>query len=208
MRVQDLSERLDILNVRLAQRESLLEERLKMLRNLDSLISAFILEEELNGKAEQALLSISTKVLGQSTGMIDKMLTTGLQLVFDDQALEFKTEIKKMRGKTAINFQLLEKGRSTPIMESYGGGVLVVAGLLLRVVTIVALNMRRILILDETLSHLSDEYVSNASKLLRKLCDELQFTVLLVTHQPDFATHATHNYRALSKRGQTVFTKN
>ena len=162
---------------------------------------------ELLTKVEQTLLHISTKVLGQSTKNIDKLVTVGLHLVFDDQNLEFRTNTEKYRGKTAIKFQLLENGRSAPLMDAYGGGVLVIVGVLLQTFTTMSLGMRRLLFLDETLAHLSEQYIDNASRLLKKLCDELDFTIIMVTHQPEFAAHATVAYKAFARGGETVFHK-
>jgi len=162
---------------------------------------------ELLTKVEQTLLHISTKVLGQSTKNIDKLVTVGLRMVFEDQNLEFTTSTEKYRNKTAIKFQLLENGRSAPLMDAYGGGVLVIVGVLLRTFTTMSLGMRRVLFLDETLAHLSEQYIDNASRLLKKLCDELDFTIIMVTHQPEFAAHSTISYKALAKGGETVFEK-
>jgi len=162
---------------------------------------------ELLTKVEQTLLHISTKVLGQSTKNIDKLVTVGLRLVFEDQNLEFTTSTEKYRNKTAIKFQLLENGRSAPLMDAYGGGVLVIVGVLLRTFTTMSLGMRRVLFLDETLAHLSEQYIDNASRLLKKLCDELDFTIIMVTHQPEFAAHANLSYKALARGGETVFEK-
>jgi len=162
---------------------------------------------ELLTKVEQTLLHISTKVLGQSTKNIDKLVTVGLRMVFEDQNLELTTSTEKYRNKTAIKFQLLENGRSAPLMDAYGGGVLVIVGVLLRTFTTMSLGMRRVLFLDETLAHLSEQYIDNASRLLKKLCDELDFTIIMVTHQPEFAAHANLSYKALARGGETVFEK-
>lgn len=148
------------------------------------------------GQADQALLEVSTKVLGQSTSSVDKLVTAGLKLVFEDLDLEFKTTIERLRGKTAVKFALLEDGRTSPIMSSYGGGVLAIAGVLLRVVVIVSLGLRRLMVLDETLAHLSPQYVDAASSLLRKLGKDLNFTILMVSHEAEFALHADRKYLA------------
>ena len=180
---------------------------MRTLTALDNEVKELSENIELLTKVERTLLHISTKVLGQSTKNIDKLVTVGLRLVFNDQNLEFTTNTEKYRGKTAIKFQLLENGRSAPLMDAYGGGVLVIVGVLLRTFTTMSLGMRRILFLDETLAHLSEQYIDNASRLLKKLCDELDFTIVMVTHQPEFAAHATIAYKASARGGETVFTK-
>lgn len=183
------------------------QDRVRQLDALRSETTKLALEADVLEKTEQVLLHISTKVLGQSTKNIDKLVSAGLKLVFDDQSLEFRTIMDKSRGKTSLKFELLEGGRSSPIMTSYGGGVLAVAGVLLRVVTITALGLKRVLLLDESLSHLADAYIPNASKLLKKLCKELDFTIVVVTHLPAFAEHADAHYKAVRSPSGTTFQK-
>lgn len=202
-----MQEKLREIDNRVASLEALRSYRITHHEALVKEVEQLTADADLLTKTEQVLLHISTKLLGQSTQTVDKLLTTGLRIVFDDQNLEFRTVTDKMRGKTAIKFQLLDNGRSTPIMDSYGGGVLVVAGVLLRVVTITALGLRRVLFLDESLSMVSSQYLDNTSRLLRKLCDELDFQIVLVTHQEELAAHATSRYRAEAQGGATVFVK-
>jgi len=195
-----LEQRLGAMEVVKEEKRQRLQAMIKEMKDLET-------EHDLLEKVEATLQHIGSKVLGQSTQTIDKLLTTGLRLVFEDQDLTFRTKVEKFRGKTAIKFELFDGAHTAPLMDAYGGGVLAVAGVLLRVVTIVTLNMKRVLFLDETLAHLSDQYHANASRLLKKLCDELGFTILMVSHQPAFAEHATTHYLAVQKAGATVFKK-
>jgi len=205
--VGETSLKLRELESRATKLEAIREERLQQQRELEAELTKLTTDLDLTTKAEATLLHISTKILGQSTKTIDNLVTAGLHLTFEDQKLEFRTTTEKMRGKTAIRFHLLDNGRTAPLMDAYGGGVLVIVGVLLRVVTITALGLKRILFLDETLSHLSEQYVDNASRLLRKLCDELDFTIVMVTHQPEFAAHAHVRYRVEGKNGTAIFTR-
>jgi len=158
-------------------------------------------------QAEEVIGRISQQILGQSISTVDQLITGGLRLVFDNQQLEFRTTTEKLRGKTTAKFHLNEDGKSWPLMDSYGGGVLVVAGVLLRVTVIVVLGLRRILLLDESLSHLSPQYVENASKLLKKIGADLGFEILLITHDAELAVHADHHYQATKGPNGTVFKK-
>ena len=179
---------LDVLANRLGAMEVVREERRNRLATLVSELKRLEGERELLEKVEATLQHIGSKVLGQSTRTIDKLLTAGLRLVFEDQNLEFRTRVEKFRGKTAIKFELFQDGRTAPLMDAFGGGVIAVAGVLLRVVTIITLGMKRVLLLDESLAHLSEQYHVNASQLLQKLCEDLDFTVVMVSHQRAFAS--------------------
>lgn len=192
--MSNLKDRRSQLELFLVGKESLLEERDRRCASIEVDLSSLQKERTLLGLVDQVLMNLSSRLLAKSVGVIDRLVTSGLRITFDDQKLEFCAKVESYRGKTAVSFQLKENGREAPIMESYGGGVLVVAGVLLRAVVIIALGFRRVLVLDESLSHLSAAYIPNASRLLRKLCKELGFTILMVTHQPEFAAEADYHY--------------
>jgi len=200
-----LTDRLNELDRELTARERLWQERKARHDAIVAECEALDKESSLLDKVEQVLQAVSSRVLGQSTSAIDKLVTAGLKAVFFDQKLEFKTTVDKYRGKTSIRFDLFEDGQSAPLTESYGGGVLVMVGVLLRLVTIMILDLRRILLLDESLSHLSEQYHQTASETLKKLCQELGFTILMVTHADSLAASATKQYNAVRKNGATEF---
>jgi len=156
-------------------------------------------EEDVLQGVEKALLRISTQVIARSTQRVDKLVTLGLRAVFHDQDLSFRVEVRRYRGKTGAKLTLRENGKLAPLDDSYGGGVLAVIGVLLRVALVDAFKLRRVLLLDETLTHLSIQYHERASALLRKLCSDLNFQVLMVTHASAFARYADRHY--LAKKG-------
>jgi DNA repair ATPase RecN len=202
---QQLLVRLATLDRQIVAKEALLEERKKQFQQLEDLVNTLQKEKNLLEKVDETLLAVSSKVLGQSITTIDKLVTAGLKAVFRDQNLEFHTKVDKSRGKTSVEFALVEDGRVKPLMDSYGGGPLVVAGVLLRIATIMVLNLRRILVLDETLSHVSEQYVAPTSALLKKLCKELDFEILVITHNPELAESADKHYKAKRSTEGTVF---
>ena len=171
----------------------------------ETLLKIWTEEEQKLERVEEVLQQISAKVLGQSVDTIDKLVTTGLKVVFDDQNLTFSTQIKKYRGKTSVTFHLAQDGNEAPLLTAYGGGVLALVGILLRVTTIIILGQRRFLVIDESLSHVHAQYIENTSRLLKKLGSELGFDILMVTHQPQFTTYAERHYEARQEGGTTTF---
>jgi len=190
---------------RLAALEALFDQRSQAVENVILEIQRLSERRDLLSRVDQTLLLISSQVLGQSTDQIDKLVSSGLRLVFEDQDLDFRTHVEKFRGKTSIRFELLHDGITAPMMDSFGGGVLCVAGVLLRIVTIMALGLKRVVFLDETLSHLSEQYIQNASRLLKKLSEDLDFTIVLVTHADGYADHADKHYVAKGEQTGTKF---
>jgi DNA repair exonuclease SbcCD ATPase subunit len=89
---------------------------------------------------------------------------------------------------------LLDDGKECDIMNSYGGGVVSIISILLRIVTIVTLNLRRILILDESLAQLSSNYTANAAQFFKELGATLNFTIIMVTHDHSYVEYADKVY--------------
>lgn len=201
-----LTARLADLHERLAVARSRLDDRAKIVRELADLVRQLTEEERLLQRVDEVLLQISSKVLGQSTTKIDKLVTHGLRVVFEGEDLEFRTAVERFRGKTAVRFKLTCDGVEAPLLEAYGGGPLAVAGVLLRVVAIIVLGLKRVILLDESLSFVSEQYTEATSKLLRKLCADLDFTILMVTHNPKFAQYADRHYEARRSPEGTIFS--
>lgn len=205
--ISNLQRRLEDLQQKVLIEEGSLRSKELALQQLVALLNTLETEIGVLGQVDAALNELSSRVMGQSTKFIDNLVTTGLRYVFDDLKLDFKTEVDKYRGKTSVRFVLTQDGQEAPIMDSYGGGVVVVAGVLLRIVTVISLKGRRFLLLDETLAHLSKQYIPNMSRLLSKLCESLSFDILMITHTEDFAEYATSHFKATSVNGGTVFNK-
>lgn len=153
-------------------------------------------ESKLLEHVNEALLYLVSMTSTVYSQRIESLVTGGLQAVFTDLDFVFSIDIVKRRHNSAIQFSLQNAGINYPLMRGTGGGVLAVIGVLLRIITIILLDMKRVLFLDETLVHVSEKYVDNVSALLKKLCSDLGFHIVLVTHQKEFVSHADHHYTA------------
>jgi len=180
----------------LTRRELLQLERKARVDSLITTLNNLQREDKILTATDQALLTISTNLLGRSIDTLDKLVTSGLKAVFDDQKMAFAAKVDRYRGKTSVKFELNHAGVVAPIKDSYGGGVQVLVGVLLRVAVIITLGLRRILILDESLAHVSPQYVPNVSRLLSRLAEELDFTIVMISHDDEFAASADRHYQA------------
>lgn len=205
-----ISTEISELHTKLRMAEGVLRDRERALSDLNHKVSAMTADLEVVTKAELALSEIASRVLSTSTTSVDDLVTLGLRSVFTDCNLAFRSEVGKFKGKTSLKFALIEDGEEAPLMDSYGGGVIAVVGVLLRVMLITMLGLRRVLVLDETLANVSEQYIPEVSRLLKKLSTDLGFEILLVTHQPEFASHADAHYVIQEESGHVnsaVFIK-
>lgn len=142
------------------------------------------------------------------------LVTLALQETFEDQDLSLVVEHENKRGQPAVTFKLKDNtaGRNIEgdLMDSFGGGPASLIGLLLQLISVVRQkNMSRVLILDEPVAQISEEYQEACGKLLRKLCEPpprgLSFKMLVITHMPTIANAAHKKYRATkSDDGKSV----
>lgn len=177
----------------------------KAVQDLQSSVAFLNGEVNILTFSSSALESLLKAVSVESLTTIEKLITYGLQVVFHDQNLAFKTEISTKRNVQWLELKLINKGVEAPILSSFGGGPASVCAFLLRLLVCRRLGLAPVLLLDEPFSFVSDEYVENVGKLLRELTDKLGFTMILVTHDARFISQATRSYRAKETSGGTIF---
>lgn len=122
---------------------------------------------------------------------VEELVTEGLYAVFESD-MQFKIQ-RSIKGRNVTyDFMMETEGELTPLVDSRGGGVLAVVGVILRMVIVRLMKEKvaQILVLDEPFSHLSSAYVPAAAQLLKSLGTDLGIQVLLVTHQQEFAEFA------------------
>ena len=128
------------------------------------------------------------------------------------EKLDFIIERSENGNSVVINFKLAQviDGESliTDIIDAKGGGVISVAGFLLRVLVLLSSNqLEKVMLLDETFAHLSSEYVPNLALLLQKLNEETGIQFLIITHDPTLIDYADVAYEASQYNGDTVYEK-
>jgi len=138
----------------------------------------------------------------ESREKLEKLLTFGLRTVFKDQVLSVDLDEAMERNKHSLKINLVHNGTQKPLFGSFGGGVVNVAGNVLRILTVVSMQMKRFLVLDEQFSMVSENYVPNVAELMRKLCDKMNMDILMITHKEAFKEYANKIYHVdLDKNG-------
>lgn len=145
-----------------------------------------------------AVIDAAIKVVSASgIGVIESLVTSGLQLVFGDPTMSLSIDKKEnVRGNS---YELIgQKGDVRgPIMETFGGGVANVVSFLLRVILINRFQLARCLVIDESFNNVSAEYLPMVSEMLHQLSRARDYKILAVTHQPILAAAAGAVYRVV-----------
>ena len=191
----------------MGQKDALLKDasRLKItISDLDE-------EEKMLGRVADLFRALIDKAVEEGLEAIETIQTDGLQRVFDDLDLSLKAEMEIRRGKVHVNLVTCDKKPDGFVIEgksfdSFGGSVIAVESILMRVTVIIRRGLRPMLLLDESLGALDDNYVTNIGRLLRSLSETLGLDILAITHNPQLVESAHRAYRAhRGSAGQVVF---
>lgn len=150
----------------------------------------------------QVLQFMSEHLSEEAERQTAELASMALQETFPNQNLTLKTQHTNMRGQPAVEFMMVDHDKQVEDdpMEGFGGGPKDMLGIVMRIITTIRRNnLRRVLILDEPTSQVSDDYSAPASRFIRKLCDPsskngLDFDMLIVTHSKVLADYAHKRY--------------
>ena len=128
-----------------------------------------------------------------TTSMAD-LATTALRHTIHDQQLTFKIKQEPKYNRISIKFVLEENSPNGIVegnpLDSYGGGAAAVISLVLRLAVMARMGMGNLLLLDESMYFVSNMYVPGAAAFMRQLAERTGVNILMVTHNPEFLTHA------------------
>lgn len=153
----------------------------------DSKIKALENEEQLLELVAALIKRLIDEEVTDGVSAIEKLQTEGLQEIFYDQNLSVKTELDEQRGKISVTMYTVEKREDGTEIQGmsddlFGGAVLTMEEVFMRISVIYRRGLRPFLIMDETLAAVADKYVDRAAGFLSTLCERLGFDMLLISH--------------------------
>jgi len=180
------------------QRQSV-EVRLAHLQNHSRLLvlSGEILRHMIDASISSAVTSAAA------------LQTEGLREIFFDQKLLVKHEVEEVRGKISVRFPIENSSGGIVVvgdsLDTFGGSILTVQSILLRITVMFRRGLRPVLLLDETLAAVADKYVERTGKFLSLLCNRLGMDILMVTHDDAVVKMADRAYNVTKVAGEAVF---
>ena len=131
------------------------------------------------------------------------VLNSALSYIFKDKSLEVDIQLSDKRGKS-LTFIITNNGRKVSLKRGMCMGVKCVISCILHIYYLQCKNSK-ILMLDEAYSNISKNYISDFFDFLSKLCEKLQFTLILITHDERFIEYADRVYEI--SNGYVTLTK-
>lgn len=163
-----------------------------------------IAEEDTFLKAGSLLQSVSEKTRTESIGRIESIVTSALQEVLDNPAIEFKIIFENKRSAVSVEFKIRDNlvGTDMDLLIGEAGGLKNLVSTILRLV-IIDLHSPAItgpIILDEVGANISIEYQPRFGKFLKMYSKMIGRQIILVTHSTSAMVEADKEIR-LSQTG-------
>lgn len=144
-------------------------------RSFETELSKLKNVKALNDESVQCMKAVLPLITSSSTGNFTDVCSKVLTTVFE-------TPVELKFDSNDIMIQSPE-GLSS-LKSANGGGYKMVVSFVASIFSILKLNSRRFIIFDEAFTQLSDEALERFMQVVRGFCRELQFDILLVTHDP------------------------
>ena len=156
-------------------------------------------QEVLTKVSELFRVLMDRMIMGQ-VQLIEQVITEGLRTIFYDQDLSFRAELSSKYNKVSAEFFICSGdpdngGIKGSPLDSFGGGPSSIASLILRLLTLIRLNKGKILLLDETLNAVSDDYIENTGHFLKSLSETTGIQIMMVTHKLAYLDHSVSAYQ-------------
>jgi len=194
---------------RLITERDLLE---KQKTSVEDEISALESNQEVLAEVCTLFQELISSEITSSVELLNQLQTKGLRDIFSDQDLAVRADVGVSRGKVSIAMNTVQRMADGSTVEglskdSFGGSVMAIQSVLLRIILILKFNLRKVLLLDESLPAFDENYVGEVSHFLNSLCEELGMDILLITHNPILMEGAKTSYRIQNKGGVATFRK-
>lgn len=124
---------------------------------------------------------------------VENLVNLALNDIYPDRGVKFHFTIETKRDISTIIPHITAASGADGLTRTHGGGILAPIALVLRILTNIFAHHLPLIVLDESLVHISSQYIGPTAQFLRDLTQELGITVVLVTHTSAFAEAAHQN---------------
>lgn len=138
---------------------------------------------------------------------VEEIINQGLAYVYHSEEVKISISTTFKNNKTQFIITLKDGDiESSKLKESFGGGLIAIISFLFKVVINIIYKNEKFMIFDETLNFVSRHYQEPLSHFIKQLCEKMDVTIVLITHQPLIADKADSVYEAYcTTNGSTKF---
>ena len=136
---------------------------------------------------------------------VEQLVTQSLRSIFDNPLIKFEIEFVEKRNQTEAEFSLAVEGEesqvSGDIISTYGGGIVDIISISLRVILMQLLKLEGPLILDEPGKNISSQFINNFGKFLTDISKAFNRQIIMITHNNTLANCANNTIEVEQKNG-------
>lgn len=147
----------------------------------------------------EVLRSLLDKYSTQNIKLLKDLLNKGVSSIFHDRDYSIDLDIYDTKMKKAKLFLVENVNGDTiksEISNSVGGGIRVVVSFIFRIFLIKVYGKRHFVLLDESFTDVSEEYIPNFMEFMKYLVDKMGFNFLWITHDERIMNYGTRVYQA------------
>lgn len=172
---------------------------------LDTLVSkqgdmATVESEILDNTEKQEIARKAAKMVQDGLGAkLSGIVTRALVTVFEED-IEFVVQFVERRGVSECDLFIRIGEHFYDPLKGQGGGVADICSICLQMAFIIMSGAPRILFIDEPARHTDSVTQERLGLILQQLCEELQFTIVMVTHSTTLLSFATRVFSVVKSR--------
>lgn len=178
------------------------QNKKKQLKSKEEEVSKLETESIILEKTEKILKHLIDTLAKKDLSKMDRLVTYGLNTVFPDKDIKFKSELVERGSKLRINLRTIFKDEE--VDQNAQGSVTVIESFLLRMLCVLKLKKFPFLYMDEPFGAVDSEYAFKVSPLIAELSKKLKLDILLVTHNPTFMEDANKAYRIKNSKEKLI----
>lgn len=208
----DLTEQVRGLRATLSRIQGRRDACVRRLSDAEKEVLRLMIEEDVLDRVCNLFRVLIDREVVDNAQTAERLLSEGLKTIFDDLNLSVRTEVDVQRGKVSVDLYTVQtqpNGVTTEAAstDAFGGSVSVVQSILLRVVVVMRRGLRPLLLLDESLAAVAEQYVPRVGLFLSELATRMGLDILVVTHNTTLVEAADKAYRIRKDTGEAVFTE-
>ena len=155
----------------------------------------------------EVLQTAETLMFSNLSVRLGNVITEGLSLVFPEEDLSFVVDFQERRNQTEADLYLMDsEGNKFDPIDEVGGGITDFVSWLLRIAYIKMSNNKDFMFADEPGRFISRDKIGLATQFVSKVCEDLNFEILVVTHIPEMVINAKTRY-LVTKRNKVSKVK-
>lgn len=185
--LEQLADRVRVAEVELKQFRATIDRLTSEIKELQS-------ESDLLEEVNKFFATQIDEKISNTKYQIEALVNQGLQYIFGE-SIKIRIDSAFKNNKTMFSLKIVKDNVNEGVAESFGGGVLAVVACLLKISSILITKKERLLVMDESLTYVSIEFQEKLSQFLSKICEQMNFEIILITHQPKMASYANNIYK-------------